>query len=66
MLLCDVLPGRKYDLDTNGRSITGLPDGYDSVYGVVGCSLNDPEIMIYNPHAIMPKYIIIYQEQTIH
>ena len=61
MLLCDILPGRKYNLETNHQNLTGPPSGYDSVNGIVGCKLNYPEIVIYNPNAIMPKYIIVYQ-----
>ncbi len=63
MLLCNVLPGRKHSLKSNSRNRTGPPPGYDSVYGQVGtgAALNYPEIVVYNPHAVMPKYIIVYK-----
>lgn len=65
MLLCDVLPGNKFNLDTNKQTLTGPPPGYDSVYGQVGNKLNYPEIVVYKPEAVMPRYIIIYQKDGI-
>ena len=62
MLLCDVLPGRKYSVQTNAPSLTDAPAGYDSVCGQVGSKLNFPEIAIYRPEAVLPQYIIIYQK----
>ena len=59
-LLCDVCPGRKYELKTTDQNLTGPPDGYHSVYGQVGQDLNYPEIVIYNSAAIMPRFIILY------
>ena len=56
MLLCDVCPGRKYQLTTNSQQLTGPPRGFDSVYGQVGGKLNYPELVVYNPgrcHAIL-------------
>lgn len=64
MLLCDVLPGKKYCLTTNRRELTGPPPGYDSVYGQAGSasSLNYPEIVLYTSRAVMPRYIIVYKQ----
>ena len=62
MLLCDVLSGRKYSLQTNGQTLTGPPQGYDSVYGQVGDKLNYPEVVVYKPEAVLPRYIIVYQK----
>ena len=62
MLLCDVCPGRKYRLETNSQHRTGPPPGCDSVYGQVGSKLNYPEIVVYRPEAVMPRFIIIYQK----
>ena len=62
MLLCDVCPGRKYQLTTNSQQLTGPPRGFDSVYGQVGGKLNYPEIVVYNPDAVMPSYIIVYRK----
>jgi hypothetical protein len=62
MLLCDVLPGRKYNLKTNNEELTGPPPGYDSVYGQIGRKLNYPEIVIYKEQAVMPRYIVVYKK----
>ena len=62
MLLCDVCPGNKYYLRSNNVALIGPPPGYDCVYGHVGSSLNYPEIVLYNPDAVMPRYIIVYQK----
>ncbi len=60
MLLCAVLPGQKYNLKHNRQQLTSPPRGYDSVCGQIGDKLNYPEIVVYNSHAVMPHYIIIY------
>ena len=65
MLLCDVCPGNKYYLTTNDETLTGPPQGYDCVYGNTGVNLNYEEIVLYNPDAIMPRYIIVYQKDGI-
>ena len=64
MLLCDVLPGRKYRTRTNDQSLTAPPPGYDSVYGEAcnGSKLNYPEIVVYKPQAVLPRYIIVYKK----
>lgn len=61
MLLCDVCPGRKYRLESNSQHLTDPPPGYDSVYGQVGSKLNYPEIVVYKPEAVLPRFIIIYE-----
>ena len=63
MLLCDVLPGRKYVVQTNMLS---APTGYDSVYycgNVAGRNLDYPELIVYKPEAILPRYIIVYRSR---
>ena len=40
--------------------MTKPPSGCDSVYGHVGEDLNYPELVVYKPEAVMPRYIIIY------
>ena len=62
MLLCDVCPGKKYPLQRTDQSLQGPPRGYDSVYGLVGSDLNYPEIVLYKPEAVMPRYIILYRK----
>ena len=65
MLLCDVAPGNKYILTHDSPSLTGAPQGYDSVYGQHGGSLNYDEIVLYHRHAILPKYVIVYQKDGV-
>lgn len=62
MLLCDVLPGRKCIRDHNNPRLTDAPQGFDSVCGQVGSKLNFPEVAVYKPEAVMPRYIIVYQK----
>lgn len=62
MLLCDVLPGEKFPLDENHQSLTGPPEGYNSISGIVGEELDYPEIVVYDPRAVMPRYIIVYKK----
>jgi hypothetical protein len=64
MLLCDVCPGRKYVLQSNSEQMKGPPRGYDSIYGIGG-QLNYPEIVIHNPDAVMPRYIIVYKKDGV-
>ena len=66
MLLCDVCPGNKYYLQSDNEKLTGPPPGYNSVFGQVGGSLNYPEIVVYNPDAVMPRYVIVYQKNGTH
>ena len=63
MLLCDVLPGRRFVVETNRQHLQGPPTGYDSVYGKVGEDLNYPELVVYKPEAVLPRYIIIYRSR---
>ena len=65
MLLCDVAPGSKYILKHDSTGLEGPPQGYDSVYGQKGGNLNYDEIVLYNHHAILPKYVIVYQKDGV-
>jgi hypothetical protein len=60
MLQCDVLPGQKYNRTHNDQRRTGPPPGFDSVYGQAGSDLNYPEIVVYKPEAVKPRYIVVY------
>ena len=60
MLLCDVRPGEKKRM-THTNQHTQFA-GYQSIYGDIGGDLNYPEIVISNPNAILPRYIIVYSE----
>ena len=70
LLLCEVAPGKKYFLRKNDTSLTGPPQGFDSVYGkgAAGSAsvLNYDEIVIYNPDSVLPRYIIVYQKDGTH
>ncbi|KAL5516947.1 hypothetical protein EMCRGX_G002404 [Ephydatia muelleri] len=65
MLLCDVLPGKKHIVQTDQTHLVAPPQGYDSVYGQPGGSLNYPEIVIYDEASILPRYVIIYQKDGV-
>ena len=65
LFLCDVCPGRKYQLQVTDQTLRGPPMGFDSIYGQVGQDLNYPEIVLHNPNAILPHYIIVYQKNEI-
>ena len=60
LLLCDVCPGIKYECKRGDAAMTKPPSGYDCVYGRTGGDLNYEEITLFNPDAILPKYIISY------
>ena len=66
MLRCEVCPGRKYKLQGNKTGLKGPPPGYNCVYGEVGRKLNYPEIVVYDPDAVLPRYIIVYQKNGTH
>ena len=61
MILFDVCPGSKYELQTADETLTQPPSGYDSVHGKAGLSLNCDELVLYNPDGAFPKYIIVYR-----
>lgn len=62
MILFDVLAGNKYGIKKQDPNIKSPPQGYDSVYGQTGGCLNYEELVIYNPDAALPKFIIVYQK----
>ena len=64
MLLCDVCPGRKFFLQANSPQLKSPPQGHDSIFGVGG-KLNYPEIVLHNPDAVMPRYIIVYRKDGV-
>ena len=66
ILLCDVVPGNKYVLTKTDQKLPGPPQGYDSVYGKTGQSLNYEELVLYCKNSILPKYVIMYQRDGVH
>ena len=66
MLLCDVAPGKKYELRQNNTGLTAPPDGYHSVHGrskFLGQfgDLNYEEIILHTEVAIHPRYVILFR-----
>ena len=68
MLLCEVIPGNKYELKSDISSLTSPPDGYDSVYGrgAKDSTLNYDELVVYNPDCVLPRYVLVYQKDGEH
>ena len=71
LLYCQVAQGKRYMAETNMGNLREPPAGCDSVYGQPGIhrarggSLNYAEVAVYNPNAILPKYIIFYEKDGI-
>ena len=65
MLLCSVCPGTKYNILRDNVKLKGPPQGYNCVFGQAGQSLNYEEIVVYNPDAVVPRYIIVYQRNGV-
>lgn len=65
MLAFDVCPGNKYELTSDNEKLKGPPQGFDSVYGKVGVRLNYEELVVYNPDATLPKYIVVYKKDDV-
>ena len=65
IFLCDVAPGRKYELKTTNPGLNAPPLDYHSVcakskfLGAVG-DLNCDEIVLYSADAIRPRYLFIF------
>ena len=65
MFLCDVCPGKKYELRATDQELKHPPKGCNSIFGQVGQELNYPEIILHTPDAILPRYIIVYEKDGI-
>ncbi len=46
-------------------SATKPPGDCHSVVGVPGGSLNFPEVVVYDGAAALPRYVIVYQKDSI-
>ena len=66
MILFDVCPGGKHQLQKDDIKLTAPPTGCHSVYGKAGLSLNYDELVIYNPDGALPRHIVIYQRDGEH
>ena len=63
VLVCDIAPGRKYDIRYHTAQLATPPPGYNSFYGKSKSirgkgELNYDELVIFNHEAICPRYII--------
>ena len=64
LLCCEVAQGNRFVAKGDMRNLKSAPAGYDTVYGqpgvhkAGGSSLNYAEVAVYNPKAILPKWII--------
>ena len=66
MLLFDVAEGNKYVVKNDQTTLNAPPQGYDSVYGQHGGSLNYDEIVLYKTEALLPTHIVVYTKDGIH
>jgi hypothetical protein len=62
MFVCKVIVGKGKKLLTDQIHLTSAPDGCDSVLGEVGTALNFDEIIVYDEHAVLPAYMIVYKD----
>ncbi len=70
VLLCNVAPGRKYQVLYNKTRLQGPPPGYHSVYGKTKLfgmfgDLNYEEVALYDNEAILPMYVIFYSRSNV-
>lgn len=61
MFLAHVVVGRGYKTITDISHLSQPPNGYDSVLGEPGGSLNHDELVVYKNEAALPAYFIIYR-----
>jgi len=54
MLVCRVIAGRVK------KNAEGGMEEYDSVAGAVGAYSNLDELVVFNPRAILPCFVVIY------
>ncbi len=60
MLLCDVILGRKYNIQTH-ITTARIPDGYYSMSAITEDDLQSPIIILPKYEAILPRFIIVYK-----
>ena len=65
-LLCLVACGNKHVLHNNDTSLASPPTNYHSVYGKASARgrLNYDKIVLYDSDAVLPRFIIIYGNQS--
>jgi len=60
MLLNKVVVGNGYKLTQDNSSLTAPPQGYHSVLGETGGSLNHDELIVYTNDAIRASFLVMY------
>ena len=60
-LLCLVAQGARYELKQDNTKLAEAPDGFNSVYGEKGGSLNYDEIVVFDSGAVWPQYAVVYE-----
>lgn len=66
VILCDVAPGKRYELKNDNPRLAEPPANYHSVYGkskFLGAygDLNSEEIVLYSSGAICPRYVFVFR-----
>jgi len=61
LLLNKVVVGNGKKLTQNDTSLTGPPQGHDSILAEVGGALNYDELVVYNNDAVRPSYLVMYK-----
>ena len=60
-LLCLVAQGAQHELLQDNTKLMEAPEGFDSVYGRKGGSLNYDEVVVYEVGAVWPQYVVVYE-----
>ncbi|KAG8887615.1 hypothetical protein FRB99_004226, partial [Tulasnella sp. 403] len=61
LILATVVLGNMYKLRQPNPQLTSPPQGYHSVIGEIGASLNYDESAVYTESAIRPRWLVIYR-----
>ena len=64
-LLCLVACGAKHELLYDNTKLSQPPPNCHSVHGRAGGNLNYDEIVVYQPAAVLPHYIIVYEREGV-
>jgi hypothetical protein len=61
LVLCRVAVGNCHKVYED-EHFTAPPQGYDSILGEPGGSLNYPECVLFDEAAICPSYVVLYKK----
>ena len=65
-LLCLVASGTRFETTKNHTDLSKPPQSCHSVFGVKGGVLNYEEVVVYESHAILPEFVIVYKKNGVH